>query len=1502
MKKRRWLSILLAVCLIVAPVFSNVGTIIVQADTIFITENESELVEQALDELLSLDREETTVETLHNCLEKVLTYIKEDRRNDYDFQDCIQHLEDTEEGELYKQFMLDWFYTWRIDPDYQNEEEDWRNESGNPVDSRMELVMRGISGIYSRYTQIQANGTKVGEFLSLLEQVLPKGEQDGTYDFTVNISKAMLDSINEKLAGVIEIWGGQEFIDEWNTNRPDCEGYTYPVSKIEDGVIPEGEGLDADSIKTCICEIVGRQYFMNEYEEPRDNLFYDWNYMHSVLEKQSGEWSYKEIDDVAHMIAETLGNGMKNYQKPFIVYRDIEDETIPEPDRHSEMRFTSFEEAVNTVRDSLSAYNIDIYKAEPLTLTSEMFEQAAYKHLSICMNQIADNEEFLYEGKELAVNGDIYIHGGSFVCTSETGVSLVTSLDNGAILNLDTAQGSGDITYDKKKITLYMRQENWTGEIENGDGEILEQGVAQINSLIDGDLSSSSEVLAKTLAILDTLSQTEECRFDFSYGNVATEEIATKLWSVEEKEDGPAVTIADASEVPPEVAEAIQAELEKACIPNEEGIYQGFFEFYLNRYKNHEEVSKQEKKDLLHNFLYMLAQSTLKGMHAAVYMEDFQELAQSDDVTAFSSKLEEILQNMATDSVNGNELLFYWTFEGNGENDQLWSIHEEQEEEFSPRKQFVEIHMDQFPVEGIYELFMNAIHGGDDSWRFQDFIENNVTTKNIYYTLENLIWSVRDFAVASMDAEKMYTAVNQYTDILLSVYHEHVEGQFDLEDHEAAVFSTENLNDLKECLDVFRESGMLKDQIRYYQEELNLEIVLPDSFQADSVGIYNFSLADMLFSTEEWCQRDRDLLRKQVNTVSDCRNKASIIMNSLLEAVLKESYPYQAFGYVDANGNGYCDEMEMGKNFYSTSWQDLVTQMNQENAVITYDVNLYRTGETIITAMPSVYQKLRLCSCYLGREGYMTYKGTSMKLYRQGIELLSPFIFEKECTLSSKDQNTELMVTNTYGEGNVLLDGVILNCLEEEWHGTYKDKPVTTTVTKVKGTLKTVTTTMIEKDKETGTVIKTVTAVCTDSKTKTSTKTVTVQTTFISGNTTVTIEKVYKNSKGTITKTINVERSTDAISGLKVEIRKEKNQKGAVVSASANISPGVTATVSGKKLNVNLTMNVDKIMKEAQKLKNGVKMDVTITFSNEKIAPVLSKKVITQISSVFQIPKKLTESAYVNLKAINLDKSVLSSAKKEGSRLVAAVCKEGNSAIRYSWTFEANALKKAKTLKTINLRVDVKKAAVSQKTSSGKVLSKIRGKYYATYKKLINNGFVCSFADNGILSCEASIKMYVGSYAKAGKYYRMYHANKNTGKLNAMAFPSVKKSGNYMTVNVIHCSDYIFTTLNLPETVAVPLVKQITGIPANKTLKVKKSYTIKPVLPVTLHKVTKLAKKKGAIMDVVITYKSSNSSIVSVGKTSGVLKAKKKGKCTIITTIKLGNGQKRTIKTKVTVK
>ena len=178
------------------------------------------------------------------------------------------------------------------------------------------------------------------------------------------------------------------------------------------------------------------------------------------------------------------------------------------------------------------------------------------------------------------------------------------------------------------------------------------------------------------------------------------------------------------------------------------------------------------------------------------------------------------------------------------------------------------------------------------------------------------------------------------------------------------------------------------------------------------------------------------------------------------------------------------------------------------------------------------------------------------------------------------------------------------------------------------------------------------------------------------------------------------------------------------------------------------------------------------------------------------------------------------------------------------------------------------------------------------------------------MPAQAAVRIYVGNLVPdaSGKVY-VYHYNPETKKLETLPYSSGYQidSEGYITVKLLHCSDYVVLPKPASSAVMTSLINQISITAGTGTLYYggTRDYSTKLTLtlPPTLELVASLEDKtsSSAIGAVVVSYESNNKKVATVSS-DGTITATGTGKATIRTTVTLYSGKTKTFTTKVNVK
>ena len=233
----------------------------------------------------------------------------------------------------------------------------------------------------------------------------------------------------------------------------------------------------------------------------------------------------------------------------------------------------------------------------------------------------------------------------------------------------------------------------------------------------------------------------------------------------------------------------------------------------------------------------------------------------------------------------------------------------------------------------------------------------------------------------------------------------------------------------------------------------------------------------------------------------------------------------------------------------------------------------------------------------------------------------------------------------------------------------------------------------------------------------------------------------------------------------------------------------------------------------------------------------------------------------------------------------------------YTWTFDTGGA--TGSLIDVNLSIDVQSLDDNEEVDDN------------IQETLADNqGLIISFGHSGDLPAAATVRIYVGNIdgIEPGMQIYLYHYNKETGKLETLPYSSrytVDEDG-YITINLVHCSDYVVLKNEAKPEQITSLRNQINVTVLSNKLYIggtrEDTTDIRIKLPATLMLVEDLNKAaySKAVGGVTASFSSSNEKVAIVDK-DGVITAVGEGKAVITASLKLYSGKVKTVKFNIEV-
>lgn len=353
-----------------------------------------------------------------------------------------------------------------------------------------------------------------------------------------------------------------------------------------------------------------------------------------------------------------------------------------------------------------------------------------------------------------------------------------------------------------------------------------------------------------------------------------------------------------------------------------------------------------------------------------------------------------------------------------------------------------------------------------------------------------------------------------------------------------------------------------------------------------------------------------------------------------------------------------------------------------------------------------------------------------------------------------------------------------------------------------------------------------------------------------------------------------------------------------------NVPVSIISTINNGNIKVSVNIKDSDIQDLLDGTDSNKNINLRISLVNQELINQISSQNGKNIAIQVNMPKEILENDRINKVDINLGAKLISAAA-DMKKDISIDVKDETGKDLYTWSFSSSDLSNTnKKMADVNLFLTVGK--VKDNVKVNKLLKS------GTAQENVSDGLVINFGHDGTLPSQASVRTYVGDLIDSSllnKKVYVYHYNPLTNKLEALPYSSgykVDKSG-YITINILHCSDYVILPKQAAKNTVTSLSSQISVSPEKKTLYIggtkESTANIKVTLPSTLELVTLISDKttSSAVGAVTDSYQSSNIKVATVDK-NGKIIAKGIGTVTITTKLTLYNKETVTVKTVITVK
>lgn len=672
-------------------------------------------------------------ETVNNAFSNLLAHVQEDRRNDYRMQDIKGMLENDTEFATYLAQMAE---GWSLEEDFNDRVS--KEHTFESADRNLQELAGSLEWALSQYESVGQEKTAIKDFIECCKTILPQRTEDGWIDCSKTVNQDTLNTLNQNFAKVLNIFGGDEFIKDWNS-RGDLE---YPVSGVNETL---STGLTKDNVKSFLWDIAARMYTADDEQGKLSYVWYNWNYNHEILNKNS--WTMKEYRDVAQLIVEAIGWRVEAVEHPYELWMEGSEGQEPK-------RFETLELALNNVKDSNADYCIRISNPETVNLDYATLTDCCYHSLIFELCDVAENEKYYYSGSDsFPVNGELIFRGKNFEFDSSKVVKISTGNPGNAVLGLEVEAGSGNLSYDKLEVKVNVDYERWNGDIDNGDGERISEAAKKMSTLLNASTSQSQEPAPLVKEILSNLAETDEFSYDFSPNGAVTSSLSEKVWSYSETDEGTFITIKDEGFSNSEMIQVITEALQDILTKDENGVYCGELSDYVTKVNSGATLTKEEEQGALHDFVWWFGRLLLKSNNYKTWQSRLADIKNSSSEEEFIANIKTNFGDLAAESPNGRDRLFFWDFKNSAEDSGLWTANSLEETETTPYLEKVTFEWDSLISDLVYAQFHSDMTDPDCTCEYVVYDTENGSITGVYKAMTSLIWSVAEYQKKARDGE-----------------------------------------------------------------------------------------------------------------------------------------------------------------------------------------------------------------------------------------------------------------------------------------------------------------------------------------------------------------------------------------------------------------------------------------------------------------------------------------------------------------------------------------------------------------------------------------------------------------------------------------------------------------------------------------------------------------------------------------------------------------------------